>query len=304
MPLAPLLPWAQESRDWQTECFEAYLTSGEADYLIVGTPGCGKTYMGCRLLHYHLRAQSAVHVLIICPSVPMVQQWIDDAHVFGGIQLGTLDNRDALRYGVVQDYHGHAATYAQLATDLGKAAFTALVHRFQGEVVVIFDEIHHAGTDLTWGETIQQLFSGVRWRIAMSGTPFRTDGTSLPFVRYDADRRCIADYNYSYGRALRDRVCRSVVFPKFEGQLEWWNGEETLQATFKDDLSENEARQRLKAALTSDWLEGVIQDAHRYLLRCRSQGHVDAGGLIVCIDDVHAQRVATQVRLLTGTSPH
>lgn len=302
MPLPTLAPWAVELRPWQRECFETYLTTAN-DYLIVATPGSGKTCMGVRLLHWHLLAGTAAHALIICPTRHIVSQWIDAAHKYGHVQIGTLDNGDAMRHGLVHEYHGHAVTYAQLTTELGQAAFASLVHRFQGNLVVIFDEIHHAGIDLTWGDTIRQLFGSVGYRIAMSGTPFRTDASPLPFVRYDGAGLCQADYTYTYARALSDRVCRPAVFPKFEGDLEWWNGEGILRATFKDVLSENQARQRLRAALTSNWLDGVIQEAHAHLLTCRSHGHPTAGGLVVCMDDAHARRVGERVHLLTGTPP-
>jgi superfamily II DNA or RNA helicase len=40
---------------------------------------------------------------------------------------------------------------------------------------VILDEIHHAGDERAWGESLLVAFEHARRRLALSGTPFRSD---------------------------------------------------------------------------------------------------------------------------------
>jgi hypothetical protein len=76
-------------------------------------------------------------------------------------------------------------TYVQVA------AHPAL-HRRRTEnrrTLVIFDEIHHAGDALSWGEAVREAFEPARRRMGLTGTPFRSDANPIPFVTYveDAD---------------------------------------------------------------------------------------------------------------------
>ena len=88
------------------------------------------------------------------------------------------------------------------------------------KTLVIFDEIHHLGDDLTWGDAIRKAFNGATFRLAISGTPFRRDNNPIPFVKYESSTS-VADYVYGYSQAIYDKVCRPVYFPAFEGEMEW-----------------------------------------------------------------------------------
>ena len=84
------------------------------------------------------------------------------------------------------DFQGVAVTYAQVA------AHPAL-HRQRTEnrrTLAIFDEVHHAGDALSWGDAIREAFEPARRRLALTGTPFRSDANPIPFVAYvpEADR--------------------------------------------------------------------------------------------------------------------
>ena len=63
--------------------------------------------------------------------------------------------------------------------------------------------------------------AGARRRLALSGTPFRSDTRAIPFVSYDGEE-AVPDFEYGYGDALDDRrVVRPVYFPRTNGQMEW-----------------------------------------------------------------------------------
>ena len=102
--------------------------------------------------------------------------------------------------------------------------------------LVILDEIHHAGETATWGQALRDAFSRANYRVALSGTPFRSDGGAIPFVRYHAGA-CVADTSYDYAQALSDGVCRALVFPLHGGEAHWVSRDgHEMRASFEDGL--------------------------------------------------------------------
>ncbi|MEO1254060.1 MAG: ATP-dependent helicase [Bacteroidota bacterium] len=168
---------------------------------------------------------------------------------------------------------------------------------------VFFDEIHHAGEGKTWGDSIQQAFDPARYKLLLSGTPFRSDNHKIPYVYYD-DNYSFADFRYDYPDALRDGVCRPIFFPSYEGRMEWVSKDgQQISATFSDQLEEeHQASERLRTALnpSGEWLREVIQEAHKTLQQIRSSDHKNAGGLVLAIDQAHARAIADLIKELTG----
>ena len=72
-------------------------------------------------------------------------------------------------------------TYAQVASHPGR-------HRVRTEnrkTLVVFDEIHHGGDAKSWGDAIREAFGDATRRLALTGTPFRSDDSAIPFVTYE-----------------------------------------------------------------------------------------------------------------------
>ena len=134
-------------------------------------------------------------------------------------------------------------------------------------------------------------------RLAISGTPFRSDTRAIPFVRYVQDEAA-PDFEYGYGEALADRrVVRPVYFPRTGGHMEWTAPDGSLQAaSFDDALDQTRSSQRLRTALSLDgeWLPTVLREAVDRLASIR-ETQPDAGGLVIAIDQDHARGI---VRLL------
>ena len=111
--------------------------------------------------------------------------------------------------------HGIVTSYQQVATS------ASVLARLARDAFVVFDELHHAADDRAWGAAIAEAFGGAGRRLALSGTPFRSDTRAIPFVAYEGDE-AVPDFEYSYGDALADgRVVRPVYFPRTNGQMEW-----------------------------------------------------------------------------------
>ena len=163
-----------------------------------------------------------------------------------------------------RDYDGVAVTYAGVAARvLHYQTLTANL-----PTLVILDEIHHAGDEKAWGDSVRLAFSGAHRRLCLSGTPFRSDSSSIPFVTYEVTAEgdmARSHYTYGYADALRDGgVVRPVYFPRFDGVMEWSAPDgNVISANFHDELARDQMAQRLRAALSleGDWLPQAI-NAH------------------------------------------
>lgn len=196
-------------------------------------------------------------------------------------------------------YHGAALTYQQVLAEPSR------YRRSLGGGFAVLDECHHMGEGRSWADALNDAFGGASHRLALSGTAFRSDGCRIPFVRYDENGVSIADYRYGYAEALRDGVVRPVYFLSFGGETIWYRGGRKMQAAFGQALSREDAAARLRTALdpAGGWMAHVLRRGHQRLTRIRRDGHEDAGGLVVCMDQSHARGVAELLRRLTGSTP-
>ena len=131
--------------------------------------------------------------------------------------------------------------------------------------LLIADEPHHMGEQAAWGRSTLAAFERAHFRLLLSGTPFRSDNTPIPWVAYDEDGVSRADYGYGYTDALLDGVCRPVTFHTYDGDMEWMSDGRRRRADFSVALPAAEAARRLRTALDpeGDWIEHVLRDAHK-----------------------------------------
>ncbi len=274
-------------RPWQRRALDIYQAGTRPDFLAVATPGAGKTTFALTAARLTLPDLPG-KLVIVAPTKHLKEQWADAAEQFGLM----LDTNWTPSDGVPADVHGVVTTYQQVGSS--PDPFTSLA----AGGFVILDEIHHAGEDRSWGDGVQLAFRSAARRLSLSGTPFRSDTRSIPFVRYLANE-VVPDIEYGYGEALADgRVVRPVFFPRFGGDMEWMAPDGAqLAASFDDALARTQANQRLRAALSLDgeWLPTVIGHAQEQLLRIR-ESHPEAGGLVIAMDQQHAWGIAQLLR--------
>ncbi|HMD94312.1 MAG TPA: DEAD/DEAH box helicase family protein, partial [Trebonia sp.] len=203
------------------------------------------------------------------------------------------------------DFAGVAVTYAQVA------AHPAL-HRQRTEnrrTLVIFDEIHHAGDALSWGDAVKEAFDPARRRLALTGTPFRSDANPIPFVTYTDEpgggKRSASDYVYGYGPALEDSVVRPVIFLAYSGEMRWrTRAGDVITATLGTPMTKDQIAQAWRTALdpAGEWVSRVLEAADKRLTEVR-RGMPDAGGLVIAGDHEDARAYAALLRGLTGKRP-
>ncbi|GAB97735.1 superfamily II DNA or RNA helicase [Kineosphaera limosa] len=293
---------ASKLRAWQAAALENYLENHPRDFLAVATPGAGKTTFALRVAAELLANNVVQRITIVAPTEHLKTQWAEAAARVG-IDIDPGFTNAAGGHG--RHYDGVALTYAGVASK-------PLLHRARTEnarTLVILDEIHHGGDALSWGEAIREAFEPATRRLALTGTPFRSDTNPIPFVTYapDADgiRRSAADYTYGYAQALADGVVRPVLFLAYGGAMRWRTraGDE-VAARLGEPATKDVIAQAWRTALDprGEWIPSVLAAADKRLTQVRQ--HVeDAGGLVIASDQTKARAYAAILTQLTGEKP-
>ena len=289
-------------RGWQKDAYHEYFRTSRRDFLLVATPGAGKTTYALTVAAELLARREVASLTIVTPTEHLKHQWAQAAARFG-IAIDSAYRNAQGRAGA--DFAGVAVTYAQVA------AHPAL-HRQRTQnrrTLVIFDEIHHAGDALSWGDAVKEAFEVARRRLALTGTPFRSDANPIPFVTYldepGGGKRSSSDYVYGYGPALEDSVVRPVIFLAYSGEMRWRTraGDE-ITATLGTPMTKDQIAQAWRTALdpAGEWVSRVLEAADKRLTEVR-RGMPDAGGLVIAGDHEDARAYAALLRGLTGKRP-
>ncbi|HEX8159296.1 MAG TPA: DEAD/DEAH box helicase [Solirubrobacteraceae bacterium] len=279
-------------RAWQSTFLAQYAAVTERDFLLVATPGAGKTLAACQAA----RAAGCEQLVVVCPTTALRSQWADAADRVGL----HLDPRWRNADGAWRpDVDGIAVTYQQVAF-----APDLFAHHLARPTFVVLDEIHHVGESATWGTALRTAFVDAQRRLALSGTPFRSDARAIPFVTYDEDRRCAPDFVYGYGDAVADGVCRPLAFRLLDATLRWRVDAQETIAAFADELDPQDDARRLRTAIdpATPLLPRMLRDADTLLLKARDV-IADAAGLVLCDDRAHARATAALLRTIAGEKP-
>ena len=297
-------PWgtAGKLRAWQQAALDEYLKREPRDFLAVATPGAGKTTFALRIATELLDRHVIQQITVVAPTEHLKHQWSEAARKVGIAIDPTYSGSSG---GTSRDYTGIAVTYAGVAAH-------PMLHRSRVEnrrTLVILDEIHHAGDALAWGDAISEAFEPAARRLALTGTPFRSDIAQIPFVTYAPDaegvRRSAADYTYGYGAALADGVVRPVIFLSYAGQMRWRTkaGDE-VAASLGEPMTQDAISQAWRTALdpAGNWMQSVLRAADKRLTEVRHSVE-DAGGLVIATDHNAARAYARMLREICGQAP-
>ncbi|MCI0688082.1 MAG: DEAD/DEAH box helicase [Sporichthyaceae bacterium] len=298
----PARTTAAKLRAWQAEALEKYLVEQPRDFLAVATPGAGKTTFALRLANELLASRQVHAITVVTPTEHLKRQWAQAAARVGiRLDAGFRNAQGSTS----RDYVGVTVTYA------GVGAHPAL-HRNRTQErksLVILDEIHHAADAQSWGEAVREAFDPASRRLALTGTPFRSDTNPIPFVGYapgeDGIPRSVADYSYGYGQALRDSVVRPVIFLAYSGQMRWrTSAGDEVAAQLGEPATRQLTAHAWRTALdpSGDWIPAVLEAADRRLSEVRR--HMpDAAGLVIASDHEAARAYAKLLRRVSGAAP-
>lgn len=300
---APAQASSRPLRTWQRRALTKYLATKPRDFLAVATPGAGKTTFGLRVAAELLADRTVEAVTVVAPTEHLKHQWALAAAGTGIPLDSNFRNSDGT---TSSDYRGVVVTYAQVAAH-------PTLHRVRTErrkTLVILDEIHHAGDAKSWGDAIREAFTPAVRRLALTGTPFRSDDSPIPFVEYEPDGEGVlhskADHTYGYADALQDGVVRPVVFLAYSGEARWrTSAGDEYTARLGEPMTAEQTARAWRTALdpAGDWIPSVLQAADVRLTQLRNGVMPDAGGLVIASDQANAKAYAKILREITGTAP-
>lgn len=290
-------------RAWQRTALRKYLMARPKDFLAVATPGAGKTTFGLRVAIELLSDRTIDTITVVAPTEHLKFQWAEAAARAGIVLDPEYTNASGA---LPPEFHGVVVTYAQVAAHPFKHRERTVSRR----TLVILDEIHHGGDAKSWGDGIREAFDDAERRLSLTGTPFRSDDSPIPFVTYEPDgqghQRSKADHSYGYADALADGVVRPVVFLAYSGEARWrTNAGEEFSARLGEPLSADQTSRAWRVALDphGDWMPAVLQAAHTRLRQIQSGGVSDAGGLVIATDQERAREYAALLTEITGQAP-
>lgn len=281
-----------EPRPWQVAFLARHAAHDACDFLLVATPGSGKTLAACLAA----RANGCDQIVVVCPTTALRSQWADAADLAGLHLDPRWRNADGAWNPHVD---GVVVTYQQVAS-----APDLFAHHLARPTFVVLDEVHHAGESASWGTALRAAFDRAPSRLALSGTPFRSDARAIPFVRYDEERRCTPDFVYGYSEAVADGMCRPLAFRLLDATLRWRVDAQETIAGFADELEPADDARRLRTAIdpSTPLLPRLLRDADALLCKAR-RVIPDAAGLVLCDDRAHARATASLLRTISGERP-
>ena len=286
-------------RAWQQAALDKFLKTKPQDFMAVATPGAGKTTFALRVATELVEDRTVERVIVVVPTEHLKVQWSEAAARVGL----SLDPHFTNSSAVNPAFDGVVVTYAQVGMHPYKHRAVTSARR----TLVILDEIHHAGDSKSWGDGVREAYGDAEHRLALTGTPFRSDDSPIPFVRYEEDGEghqvSQSDHAYNYGHALADGVVRPVVFLTYSGEARWRDsaGEE-YAARLGDIMNPEQTARAWRTALDpkGDWIPSVLAAAHTRLKQMR-RNMPDAGGLVIATDTQTARAYAKILKELSST---
>src|SRR5947207_81432 len=108
-------PSKYDLRQWQSEFLTKYHTEDKENFLLVATPGAGKTIASLRAAHDLVNSGVVKQIVVVCPTDHLRNQWLHDASSVN-IHLDKLQVGWTGQIAITTDYTGLVITYHQVVT--------------------------------------------------------------------------------------------------------------------------------------------------------------------------------------------
>lgn len=282
-------------RAWQVECVEKALLvfKNQSHFFCQATPGAGKTVMVASVAKALFQQGEIDFVICFSPSRTVADGVADTfrqilGRSFNG-QIGAA---------------GGSYTYQSMDTLPDELWQVLREHR----VLVVLDEIHHCSGVVwenspignSWGRTILEKIQGrVRYTMALSGTPWRTDDSPIVLSHYTSGNGQIScDYEYGLRQAVLDGVCRApkiVLTDNREISLKSAEFGCTTFASISESLK-NEHINYPDFLFRDEVIDQILSEASARLTSIRKHTPL-AGGLVVAASVAHAEQIAVRLAM-------
>lgn len=299
--------------NWISHCINVFELANKRNFMVCSSPSSGKTVLGTLLSLRYKITQLNGKIIVVAPSLKIAKQWRKEFKRWG------LDLKMKHKWSkndpdnLESDYDGVVMTYAKMAQNHESIRRFCHYHK----CFVVLDEIHHLSDELSWGISAENAFAvpTVDNIIALSGTPFRSDKTDIPFVEYhpptlnvvvDDDgnlveklsRKVKADFEFTYREGMQSKHCRHLHFDCLQGNFEWISMGRPMVANFEKELNEMEEGRRLGTALNwnLDYVKKLTTKAIKRLDKVRLK-HRNAAMLLVTKNLKDAEKAEKWIKL-------
>lgn len=185
-------------RQWQTEAISAWEKHRYG--IIQAVPGAGKTILAVRMLTKKLEEEPTLKILIVCPRLTLIQQWVDSIK-----EYSTLKDKDI--YEISSNNESKAYVCAQNKLDKYKVFICTFhqIKQFFNECnwknqnwFLIVDEMHNTTENYKFPN------QPIKYKLGLSATP-KKKGKNADFNLGGIV------YTYSFTQALQDKIILDPV---------------------------------------------------------------------------------------------
>lgn len=173
-------------REWQLNQCEAFIKKikdckGSGIFTVVAAPNSGKTFAAATNMAVARSQFGIEQFFYISPNKLIRDQVIPDFELFGIRLTSDVTNRKLLKFRLDPELDGISCTYAMVSK------IPDLYRKYCSDKpsMLVSDEFHHLGSELSWGSAFEHAFEFCKIKMLMSGTAFRSDGNTLPFVEFE-----------------------------------------------------------------------------------------------------------------------
>ncbi|MCX6804101.1 MAG: DEAD/DEAH box helicase family protein, partial [Candidatus Diapherotrites archaeon] len=232
-----------ELRAWQIEAIDTWLKHKQG--IIQAVPGAGKTILALKLICSRIDEEPNLKVLIVCPRLTLIQQWIDAVLEYSKIKRSEIyevsSNNESKAYVCAQDklskYKIFISTFHQIKQFFNECKWK------DHDWFLIVDEMHNTTENYKFPN------APIKYKLGLSATPKKRGKDS------DFNLGGIV-YTYSFTHALKDKIILDpvikIVFYSVNKQL------------FKKIQNENDPTVDLIESAYDDFLpDDEIEEEHK-----------------------------------------
>jgi len=215
---SPRFPYKEGAREYQVAAFESWAANGYKGIFAMAT-GTGKTItaLNCVLNEFRNNPDKIYHVLILVPTITLVEQWEKEVKSFNFQEVFKISSKAIWQNEVttlVSTAKRIPISFALISTyaSFVKEKFQTLIKDLPADTIFIADEGHNLASP-----TVASKLKDFRLkkRIGLSATPKRIydlEGTEEMEVFFD-DKEPYT-YSFSMERAINEGVlCEYYYFP-------------------------------------------------------------------------------------------
>lgn len=302
--------WSNPLRKWQREFSWTFNEDADRAFLLYADPGAGKTVAAFNVMAYANQIRGIKRFIYVVPTRNLQRQVIRS----GDASNTGIHFRQAPEQTHIWDWPNEATCLVVTMNLLNENRADDL-RRLSSDAMVVIDEVHHMSDDNEFGRYAKHAFERATRILGMTGTPWRTDGSPIPFFHYKdknesvfgAEEKFVVkpSFEVTWSECWQGKYgneapyVRVPVFKTFDGEWE-------LNGASIDTVEEIIDEIGITSAYSSSYMSGLAHEQNRYSwerLQEIRKYEPDAAELIVCSNIDQAKKCAKAIKHDRGYWP-